>query len=155
MLAFFTWLEATSVAIVVKDSLLLTAGLSAVHVLGMTLITGGAVVSNMRLLGALLASDDLVTITRAAARGIAVGLLLSVTSGLLLFMARATAAGVNPAFRTKMVILVTASLFQFTVHGWACRHIVNRSALRLVGVAGLCLWIGVAGAGAYYILVGE
>ena len=153
--AFFTWLEATSIAIVVKDSLLLTGGLSAVHVLGMTLITGGAFVSNMRLLGVLLASDDLATITRAAGRGLSVGLMLSVASGLPLFMARATAASVNPTFRTKMLILVAASLFQFTVHHWASQHVANRRALRLVGAMGLCLWVGVATAGVYYILLGE
>ena len=155
MTAFFQWLEGTGLATIVKDSLLLTGGLSAVHLLGMTLISGGALVSNMRLMGALLADDDLRTVTRTTARGIAIGLLLSVSSGLLLFMARATAASVNPTFRTKMLLLITASMFHFTVHRWACQHVINRNALRLVGGVGLCLWVGVAAAGAYYILLGE
>lgn len=155
MTAFFQWLEGTGLATIVKDSLLLTGGLSAVHLLGMTLISGGALVSNMRLMGALLADDDLRTVTRTTARGIAIGLLLSVSSGLLLFMARATAASVNPTFRTKMLLLITASMFHFTLHRWACHHVINRNALRLVGGVGLCLWVGVAAAGAYYILLGE
>ena len=152
---FFAWLETTALATTVKDSLLLTGGLSAVHLLGMTLITGGALISNLRLLGALLPTDDLLTITRAAARGIAVGLVLSVSSGVLMFLARATAASVNPTFQLKMLLLITAVVFQFSGHRWACKHALGRASLRMVGAAGLLLWVGVAAAGAYYILLGE
>jgi len=54
MAGFFPWLESTGIATTVRDSLLLTSTLSAVHLLGFTLITGGAFVSNLRLLGVLL-----------------------------------------------------------------------------------------------------
>jgi hypothetical protein len=153
--AFFEWIHATVVATTVRDSLLLTGGLSAIHLLGMTLITGGALVSNLRLLGALLASDDLLTVTRAAARGIALGLSISVPSGLLLFSARATEASVNPTFRIKMLLLASAAVFQFAVHSRVCRHVRNRPAQRVTGAVALSLWVGVAAAGAYYILLGE
>ena len=111
--------------------------------------------SNLRLLGALLPTDELLTITRAAARGIAVGLLISVSSGVLMFLARASAASANPTFRVKMLLLVAAAMFQFTGHRWACSHVRGRASLRIVGAVGLFLWVGVAAAGAYYILLGE
>jgi hypothetical protein len=148
-------LATTTIAVAVRDSLLLTGGLSAIHLLGMTLITGGALVSNLRLLGALLASDDLITVTRSAARGIAVGLLISVPSGVLLFSARATEASVNPTFRIKMLLLASAAVFQFAVHSRVCRHGYGRVAERVTGAVALTLWVGVAAAGAYYILLGE
>jgi uncharacterized ion transporter superfamily protein YfcC len=40
--AFFVSLDASALAARVRDSLVLTAGLSAVHVIGFTLIMGGA-----------------------------------------------------------------------------------------------------------------
>ena len=51
MAAFFVWLEGTRMAIAVRDSLMLTGALSAVHLVGFTLTTGGALVANLNLLG--------------------------------------------------------------------------------------------------------
>jgi hypothetical protein len=53
MMSFFAWLDGTRVATTVRDTLLLNAGLSAVHLLGFTLVTGGALVANLNLLGVL------------------------------------------------------------------------------------------------------
>lgn len=51
MSPFFAWVEPTGVATTVRPPLLLTGGLSAVHLLGFRLVTGGALVANLRLLG--------------------------------------------------------------------------------------------------------
>lgn len=48
------WIQTTALAQEIAQSLMLTAALSAAHMLGFTLVTGSALVVNLRLLGALL-----------------------------------------------------------------------------------------------------
>ena len=154
MNAFFEWLRATDVALAVRDSLLLTGALSAIHLLGFTLVTGGAFVSNLRLLGILLPDHAVAAVARPAARGIALGLLISGLTGFLLFAPRAPEAGVNTIFRFKMLMLASAAAFHFTVHrSVSTRPSVSPPAQRLVGAVGFVLWASVAVAGCAYILL--
>jgi hypothetical protein len=146
------WLEQTRVADAIRESLALTAGLSAVHLLGFTLVTGGALVSNLRMLGALLARYPVEVVTRPAARGIAAGLAISITTGGLLFTTRANAAWENNTFRVKMLLLVTASLFHLFVHRPASRS-ASPGVRALTGAVGLSLWMGLALAGCAFILL--
>ena len=151
---FLEWCQATGVAATVRDSLLLTGALSAVHLLGFTLVTGGALVSNLRLLGALFPQYPVADVSRPASRGIAVGLALSLTTGLLLFAPRAIAASANGTFQLKMLLLLSAAIFQVTLHRSAARspHASTR-LLRMIGVVGLALWFGLALASCAFILL--
>ena len=152
--ALFAWLEATAVAAAVGDSPLLTGALSAVHLLGFTLVTGGAVLSNLRLLGVWLRDIPAADVAGPAGRGIAVGLIISVATGLLLFAPRATAAAANRTFQIKMLFLASAATFHFIVHRAVLRRPVSSpAALRVVGATSLLLWAGVAFAGAAFILL--
>ena len=74
MAAFFGWLEATRVAVTVRDSLMLTGVLSAVHLIGFTLTTGGAMVANLNLLGLLFPARPPIEVTGPASRGMAPGI---------------------------------------------------------------------------------
>jgi succinate dehydrogenase hydrophobic anchor subunit len=152
--AFWVWLEATAVGQVVQGSLQLTAVLSAVHVAGMTLVGGSALVSSLRLLGALFPDAPARDVTRAARAGLLLGLALSVSTGVLLFSARATAAVENDFFRVKMLLLAGAILFHA---GW-CRRLLladgpPSSRTRLGGAVSLALWMGVVAFACAYILL--
>jgi hypothetical protein len=150
--SFFAWVEGTRVALTVRDSLLLTGALSAVHVVGFTLVTGGALVANLNLLGLLFAGRSPLDVTRPASRGIAVGLVISAVTGALLFAARASAASVNGIFQVKMALLVTAVLFHASVHQRVAS--TDNGALRQgTAMIGLLLWIGLALAGCAFILL--
>ena len=154
MTSFLEWVQVTGIATTVRESLLLTGALSAVHLLGFTLVTGGAFVSNLRLVGALFPQRPVVEVSGPATRGIAVGLALSVTTGLLLFAPRAIAASANSTFQLKMLLIVGAATFHVTLHRWVARQ--PRAApglLRLIGAVGLALWLGLALAGCAYILL--
>jgi len=153
MSAFFTWLETTRVALAVSNSVVLTAGLSATHLLGFTLSTGGALVSNLRLLGVLFSHRPVMEITRPATRGVLVGLVVSIVTGALLFSPRALAASENSIFQLKMLLLVAAAAFQFTVHQRIAAHSSSPRLQRLTGTLGMLLWIGLALAGCAFILL--
>ena len=152
-MSFFAWLESTRVAMTVRDTLLLNAGLSAVHLIGFTLVTGGALVANLNLLGVLLRGRPPIEVTRPASRGITLGLAISMLTGVFLFAPRAAAASVNWIFQLKMSLLASAVLFHFFVHRSVVRHSTSRSAHRGTAFIGLLLWTGLALSGCAFILL--
>jgi hypothetical protein len=73
------WLESSDVARIVSGSLWLTAILSAVHLLGFTLLSGAAFVLHLRLSGAMLRRGAVSDISRPAAL-VALGLVVSIAT---------------------------------------------------------------------------
>ena len=159
-------MEGTRVAVTVRDTLLLNAGLSAVHLIGFTLVTGGALVANLNLLGVLFPGRPPIEVTRPASRGIALGVAISVLTGVFLFAPRATVASGNWIFQLKMALLATAVLFHVFVHVRVARtarrdHTSDGSAVvswstsaqRATAIVGLLLWTGLALAGCAFILL--
>jgi hypothetical protein len=146
------WLKSTSVADLVGNSVLLTGVLSGLHVVGMTLIAGAVVVSSIQLLVGARKTTPVHPTLRAPIAGITWGLLLSVTTGLLLFAPRATDAVHNPYFTWKMAALAAAALFHFGVY----RRIPHRARVtgsRGLAIIAVALWFTVVGLGCAYILL--
>lgn len=147
------WLETSALASTIAQSLMLTASLSALHLIGFTLVTGGALLSNLRLLGAVLTQRPVAEVTQPAARGIALGLAISVTTGVLLFSGRASYVIASETFQLKMLLLAAAAVFHFTWHGRVSRWPSAGPVLRRVtGAVGLSLWIGLAVTACVFIL---
>jgi hypothetical protein len=149
----FEWLEGTGIATAVGQSLVLTGLVSAMHLLGLTLVAGGASVAWLRLLGLLLRDRPIREVTEAVQNGMLAGLGLSLATGLLLFAPRASSAAGSSTFQLKMLLLFAAVVFHFTIFPSATRHARSASwPLRLVGTLGPALWISVAVAGSAFIL---
>jgi hypothetical protein len=150
----FAWMETTSIARYVAESAMFTASLSAIHLLGFTLVTGGALVANLRLLGVIFPQQPVNDVTRPASRAILLGLAISLVTGALLFLGRATAVSANGAFQIKILLLVAATIFHFTAHGSvATRASVGAQRARTTGAIGLSLWVGLAVAACAFILL--
>ena len=151
--SLFEWLEDTAIATTVGQSLTLTGLLSAIHLLGMTLLVGSAVVTWLRLLGVLLPERPVPEISRAVGNAMLLGLTVSVTTGLLLFAPRASSVAANSTFQLKMVLLLLAGVFHFTLFRRVTRRREPMSLMLRLGVAvGPMLWFGVALSGAWFIL---
>ena len=147
-------LQSSWLAHTVGESQMLTASLSALHLVGFTLVMGSAVVSNLRLLGALFADQPATDITRPARRALLLGACLSATTGSLLFMPRAASAVANDFFRVKVALLAVALLFLAIVQGRVSRRASTEPGqARLMGAIGLALWIGAALAASAFILI--
>ncbi len=150
----FLSLEGTRLAKLVANSLPLLVGLSAVHLIGFSLLMGGAIISNLRLAGVLFRLQPLVEIRGPAEKGMLVGLLINVTSGFLLFAGRASEASQNPIFQIKMAALVAAFSCQFLLQ----RRLVSTDSdpgpgARAAGVVALLLWLSLAVAACAFILL--
>jgi hypothetical protein len=133
---------------------MLTGVLSSIHLLGLTLLVGGMLVSSLRMMGLVLTSRPAAEVTGAPRRAVAAGLSVSVATGLLLLMPRVTNAVQNGFFQLKMMLLVVSTIFSLTVY----RQLANGREgspvqLRVEGVLGLLLWFGVVLAGAAFILL--
>ena len=152
--AVLSSIQASALAVAIGQSTLITGVLSGIHLLGLTVILGGVVVSSLRLLGVLLPDQPVEELTRAIRGAIVAGLAVSVASGLLLLSTRATIAPENTIFQAKMLLLLAAATFHFAIY----RRVTGNDAgpsfsQRLTGALGLALWFGVALAGCAFILL--
>ena len=111
------------------------------HLFGLTLVLGTTVVFNLRLLGLGLRKIAMPAITQQ--------LLLSVATGILVFIPDPARYAANTAFKTKLVILFAAILFHFTVFRKVVRANTPPAPRRAAGVAAvsLTLWFCVGWAG--------
>ena len=148
-----SWVQTTRIATAIGGSTLLTGFLSAIHLLGLTLLVGGALVASLRMIGLILTDRPLNDVTPGPVRGMSAGLVISVGTGLLLFAPRAPAAAGNSFFQVKMLLLGAAVAFHFAVYRGVSRHFdAKPSRIKLTGGLGLMLWFGVAAAGCAFIL---
>ena len=75
------------------------------------------------------------------------GIAVMLITGPLMFSTDAVVYHYNPSFRFKMVCLMLALLFHFTLHGRAVRPDVPPMAAKLAAVMSLLLWTAVVAGG--------
>jgi len=147
------WIQSTRIAMAIAGSTNLTGFLSGLHLLGMTLVVGAALVSGLRMVGVVLTDRPVSEVTSTPVRAMVIGMMISVTSGLLLFSPRGPVAVENSFFQAKMALLGAAILFHFAVYRGVSRQDDARpAAARFAGALGLILWAAVAVAGCAFIL---
>jgi hypothetical protein len=148
------WIQTTSLATTISGSLMLTAVLSSIHLVGMTLVVGSILFSSLRLLGLVLSDRPVGEVTGVTGRVIAFGLTVSVLSGLLLLAPRISAALDNGFFQFKMMSLMAAVAFHVGIFRRVLRRVdASRPLLRFTGAVALVLWFAVAVAGSAFILL--
>jgi hypothetical protein len=152
MMALFAWLESTTIAQTVGQSLLWTAWLSAFHAIGFTLVMSGGMVSNLRAAGAVLSGQPLESITRPASAVLLAGLVVSLTTGFLLFAPRASSAATSGIFELKMALILTATCHQLAFAYSIGRGRLEIGAARLAGTLGILLWLALAVSACWFIL---
>ena len=109
------WLEASSWAINIRQSAWLYPALEIVHIVGIVLVVGPALMFDLRLLGfgkklpVLALSLHLLVWSRRS-------LLLVIPSGILLFITNAETLGYDPVFWLKMILLIVAGLNALLFH---------------------------------------
>jgi hypothetical protein len=151
MQPLFDWLEATDLARTVGQSVPLTAGFSAAHLIGFTLVMSGALAWNLRAAGVLLVQTPLPSIARSAMRLLAGGLALSLLTGLVLFAPRAAATAAGGTFQLKIALAITATVFQIALYRATLREPALRWP-RAAGVTGIVLWLALAVTACWFIL---
>lgn len=128
------------------------ATVSALHVFGIALLIGAIVPLNLRLLG-LWRSMALQPLYRLLARVAAIGLLLAIVSGALLFSVRATEYVMMDLFLAKMTLVAAGGVHAAILHFGTRFPDVSRARQRLAGAVSLVLWPGVLACGRFLAFV--
>src|SRR4030095_13808455 len=114
-LPFFTWCENTAIGEAIRNSQWLFPVIESVHLLGLVVIAGAVLVVDMRLFGVGLRRQPVAVLARDAQPWLIGGLVVMVTTGVLLFLAEAIKCYYSAAFAVKMTSLFLALIFTFTV----------------------------------------
>lgn len=144
---FFEWLAATDVSQTLNGANYVYFGLiMAVHLVGIALLGGVALVVGMKVLDWRLPAVPASCVVQVLRPWFWLGLAVAVATGVWLLVADPLKYSVNPAFQAKAVLLLAAILVQTGL-----QHLVARAssglAHKALAVASLLLWLGVATAG--------
>lgn len=112
---FFDWLEKTSWAVNIRQSLWLYPALEITHIVGIVALVGAAFMFDLRLLG-FSKNLPLNGLSRHLLPWSQRGLILIVPSGILLFITNAKALAFDPVFWIKLFLLFVAALNVFVFH---------------------------------------
>ncbi len=154
MFEFCQWLEGSSWATAIHQSLWLFPMIETAHLFGIVLLVGATSALDLRLIGLTMKGEP---VSRMAGRLLPwawAGLTIQVLTGFCLFASEATRCYENPAFRVKMVMLVLAGLNAVIFHQTVYRSISNWDqtqvtpvAAKFAGCCSILLWFGIVAAG--------
>lgn len=144
------WLEHTSWAEAIRQSMWMYPALEIVHILGIVMLVGSAFLFDFLLLGF---SKNLPTVSMShyllpwSRRG----LILIIPSGLLLFITNAGALGFDPTFWLKMGLLAVAGLNALVFHrrfsGGQTHQTQLPAKSKVHALVSLMVWIAVISCG--------
>lgn len=142
----FEWLEASQLAVFIRQSPLLFPIIEIVHIFGFVFLVGSAFIFDMRLLdlSRRLAVKDVAGYVLPWSRR---SMLLVVPSGLLLFISQATALSTNTIFGYKLILIAAAIVNAAIFHRYTlarCEQAASTPlAAKAAAVISLLLWTSV------------
>jgi hypothetical protein len=148
MMSVFVWLENTPVASAIALSSWMFPALESLHVLGLAFVVGSIAAFDLRTLGLAWPARRLETLARDILPWTWTGFGIAVLTGVLLFSNSATDYVANPAFLSKMALMVLAGLnvllFHFHPQQQRIAHEGHVSPLlRASAAVSLTLWTAI------------
>jgi len=144
---FFDWIEHTRHGTMIRDSIWQFAAIEAVHLLALAVIGGAVLIVDLRLLGWTLRRQPVKQIARDAEPFLLGSLFMMLLTGYLLMASLAASKYyVNFAFQLKMLFLLLAIVFTFTVRRWLIFKDdteINPAVAKIVAIVSVLLWSGV------------
>jgi hypothetical protein len=149
LLHFFKWCDATLISQIIRNSTYIFPVVEVLHLFGLTLLLGSVTVVDMRMLGVGMRRQSVSELASALAPWSVGAAILTIVSGILLFLSEAMKCYGNTAFPYKMWFLLGGIILYFLTQ----RRItsptsrVSPGLLKVIAVLSLILWYGVAIAG--------
>ena len=144
------WLQQTSLAVHIRDSLFAFPLIESTHVIGLTLVFGTIAIVDLRLLGFASTQRSFQRLASDTLKWTWVAFAVTALTGGLMFITNAAVYFHNPYFRAKIVLLVLAAInvfvFEVTTGRTVQRWDQARSAPplgRTVAALSLVIWIAV------------
>ena len=154
MFSFCQWLENSSWATAIHQSLWLFPMLETAHLLGIVSLVGATSALDLRLIGLTMKGEPVSRLARRLLPWAWAGLTIQVVTGFCLFASEATRCFENKAFRIKMVMLVLAGLNALIFHETVYRRVTTWDeapatplGAKFAGCCSILLWFGIVAAG--------
>jgi hypothetical protein len=147
---FARWSEATSLGVAIRNSQYAFPIIEYFHLAALAVIGGAVLIVDMRMLGLGLRETPVRQLARDAQPWMIGSLIVMLVSGFSLYTSEATKCYASPAFWIKMIALVLAILFTFTVRrkvSLADQVQVSAGTSKSVALVSLGLWFAVAWGG--------
>src|SRR5689334_9826934 len=138
---FAKWSEATSMGRMIRNSEYAFPMIEFVHLAALAVIGGAVLIVDMRMLGFGLKKTSVAELAKDAQPYVTGSLIVMLVTGIMLYSSEATKCYASAAFWIKMVSLLLAMIFTYTVK----KHRTARDVeSKLVGALSILLWFGVA-----------
>lgn len=144
---FFRWLVNSPWSEVINSREWVFPAIQSLHFIGFALSIGTIAIVDLRLLGVGMQRESAAELAADLAPWTWAGIAAMLITGPLMFSTDAVAYHYNPSFQFKMVCLMLALLFHFTLHRRAVRPDAPPVAAKLAGAVSLLLWSGVVASG--------
>jgi len=153
---FCQWCDDSFFGAGVRNSVWLFPFIEILHLIGLGVLGGTILILNMRLLGFRFRAEPVSELAKDVQPWMRGSLALMLVSGFFLFSSESVKMYGNPGFRVKMVALLLAIIFTFTLHRRATlSDLDDRTQVwaKLAAVISLALWstVGLAGRAIGYV----
>lgn len=148
LVSIFEWLEITNVAKEIRQSNWLYPFIEIIHIFGIVLVAGGAVMFDIQLISrsTVISSSGTSSLLLWSKRG----LILAVPSGILLFITNAVSLAANPFMTAKMLLLFVAGLNAYVFHlraGYLRTNRESTTTAKFHAVLSMLLWMAIIACG--------
>jgi len=144
------WLQQTSLAVWIRDSLFAFPLIESAHVIGLTLVFGTIAIVDLRLLGVASAHRSFQRLASDTLKWTVGAFVLTAVTGGLMFITNAPVYFHNGYFRAKVALLVLAAINAFVFEVTTRRSVQRWDQApsapplgRAVAVMSLVIWLGV------------
>ena len=149
LLQLFKWFDATPISVIIRNSTYIFPVVEVLHLFGLTLLLGTVTVVDLRILGVGMRRQSVSELASQLTPWSVGAAILTIVSGILLFLSEAMKCYGNADFPYKMWFLLGGIILYFATQ----RRLTSASsqmspgALKVIAVLSLILWYGVAIAG--------
>jgi hypothetical protein len=146
---FFKWVDGTWLNKTINDSKWLFPAIEGIHIVALALLFGAVIILNLRLLGIGIRQRSVSELAQELAPWTFCSLIIILVSGVLLFVTEATKSFRSMPFRIKIVLLVAAIIFHYTVSRRLVSHEGGDHPIlaKTAAVFAIALWVSVGFAG--------
>ena len=121
-----------------------------IHIAMFAVSIGTIAVVDFRLLGLTLRKQSPIELLKGTSLWTLIGLIVVITTGLVIFSSDPVRYYYNPAMRYKLIALVVAIIYNYTIHRKAILSKAGPLVSGVVAVVSLALWISIVFAGIFY-----
>lgn len=124
--------------------------LECIHIATFAMSVGTIAIVDLRLLGLGMRRQTAAQLAKDTMLWTLAGLVIVITSGLVIFTTDPLRYFYNTAFRFKVLCLLVAIVYNYTIHRWVVFSSSSPVIRKLAGGLSLALWVSVVFSGLFY-----